>query len=173
MAATKTKPKPSSKARSKPTSKPKSRSTSKAKPKSTSKSTSKSKSKSKSSSKPKSTSKAKSKVISKAKSKAKSATKSKSGSLDKLKVPAAATGAALLAVAGSVAVSQGRGGKSKLKRGLSGKKVIKAVKKVDLPKADDAIDWVEGKAKELGSASYKVAEASSQARSAKKAISGD
>jgi hypothetical protein len=48
----------------------------------------------------------------------------------------------------------------------------KAVKKVDLPKADDAIDWIEEKAKELGDAGYKVAEASSQARSAKKAVSG-
>ena len=87
-------------------------------------------------------------------------------------MPAAATGAALLAVAGSVAVSQGRGCKSKLRRGVSGKKVMKAVKKVDLPKADDAIDWIEDKAKGLGTASYKVAEASSQARSAKKAVSG-
>ena len=161
MAATKSKTKPSSKSRSK----------AKAKAKPSSKSRSKAKAKA-------------------AKAKAKSATNSKRGSkvkasragagskksaeplVEKLKVPAAATGAALIAVAGSVAVSQSRSGKSKLGRGISGKKVMKAVKKVDLPKADDAIDWIEDKAKEVGNASNKVAEASSQARSAKKAVSG-
>jgi hypothetical protein len=81
------------------------------------------------------------------------------------------TGAALLAVAGGVAASHNRSGKSGLARGASGKNLKKAVKKIDLPKADDAIDWVEQKAKGLGDASYKVAEASSQARSAKKAVS--
>ena len=99
--------------------------------------------------------------------------------MSKLKGPATATGAALLAVAGGVAASRSRsGGKSGLMRGvggkkaISGKKVMKTIKKVDLPDADDAIDWIEKKAKGLGDAGYKVAEASSQARSAKKAVSG-
>jgi hypothetical protein len=93
--------------------------------------------------------------------------------VSKLKGPATATGAALLAVAGGVAASRSRSaGKSGLMRGVSGKKVMKTIKKVDLPDADDAIDWIEKKAKGLGDAGYKVAEASSQARSAKKAVSG-
>jgi hypothetical protein len=92
--------------------------------------------------------------------------------VSKLKGPATATGAALLAVAGGVAASRSRSSKSGLIGGVSGKKVMKTIKKVDLPDADDAIDWIEKKAKGLGDAGYKVAEASSQARSAKKAVSG-
>jgi hypothetical protein len=144
--------------------KPKSRS--KAKPKSSSKSTSKSKPKSRAKSA------AKSGRGSNAKASSSGRVSKAGGSLEKLKVPATATGAALLAVAGGVAASRSRNGKSSRMQGGSGKKVMKAVKKVNLPKPDDAIDWIEEKAKGLGNASYKVAEASSQARSAKKALSG-
>ena len=152
----------------------------------------KTKPKSKSKAKPKASSKAKTKASSKAKPKSKSAAKSSrgtsskkasssssaskaGGSLEKLKGPATATGAALLAVAGGVAATRSRSSKSGLISGAGGKKVgkkvAKSLKKVDLPKADDAIDWIEKNAKVLGDAGYKVAEASSQARSAKKAVS--
>jgi hypothetical protein len=166
MAQTKTKPKSSSKAKAK--SKAKSRSSSKAKPKSSSKAKAKVSSKSKA--RPKAAAKASRKSSPKANG---------SSPVSKLKGPATATGAALLAVAGGVAASRSRSsGKSGLMRGvvgkkaISGKKVMKTIKKVDLPDPDDAIDWIEKKAKGLGDAGYKVAEASSQARSAKKAVSG-
>jgi hypothetical protein len=156
----------------------------KTKPKSSSKAKAKSKAKSGSSTKtrPKSSSKAKAKVSSKSKARPKAAAKASrksspkangSSPVSKLKGPATATGAALLAVAGGVAASRSRSaGKSGLMHGVSGKKVMKTIKKVDLPDPDDAIDWIEKKAKGLGDAGYKVAEASSQARSAKKAVSG-
>jgi hypothetical protein len=161
--AQKTKPKSSSKAKRKPSSK----STSRAKPKSRTKSTSRAKPKSRNKSA------AKSRGGSNAKASNSGPVSKAAGSLEKLKGPATATGAALLAVAGGVAVSHSRNGKSGLMHGVpNGKKIMKAVKKVDLPNADDAIDWIEEKAKGLGDAGYKVAEASSQARSAKKAVSG-
>ena len=113
-----------------------------------------------------------------------------------MKLPATAAGAALLAVAGGVAASRngkggmlgGRGGKlgrlspksglPSPKAGLKGLKGIDVPKpkidmsKVDLPKAEDAIDWVEEKAKGIGDAGYRVAELSSQARSLRKMVSG-
>jgi hypothetical protein len=162
MAQTKTKPK--SRPKAKP--KAKSRTTSKAKPKSSSNAKSKVKNKG--------TAKSKSGRNSSAKANGSSPVSKAGGSLEIVKGPATARGAALLAVAGGVAAasaSRSRG-KSGLTRGVSGKKVMKTLKKVDLPDADDAIDWIEKKAKGLGDAGYKVAEASSQARSAKKAVSG-
>jgi hypothetical protein len=101
-----------------------------------------------------------------------------------MKVPATVAGAAMLAVAGGLAASR-NGSKSGLlpgggrKLGLpsprSGLKSLKGIdmSKVDLPKPDDAIDWVEEKAKGIGDAGYRVAELSSQARSLRKALSGD
>jgi hypothetical protein len=159
MAQTKTKPK----TKPKSSSKPKPKSSSKTKPKTSSKS------------KPKSKSAAKSRRSSGAKAGSSSSASKAAGSLERLKGPATATGAALLAVAGGVAARRSRSGRSGLISGLGGKKVgkkvVKSIKKVDLPKADDAIDWIEEKAKVLGDTGYKVAEASSQARSAKKAVS--
>jgi hypothetical protein len=165
MAQAKTKAKPSSKAKPKAKPKSSSKSTAKAKPKSRTKSSSKAKPKSRAKSA------AKSRAGSNAKANSSGGLSKAGASLEKLKGPATVTGAALLAVAGGVAASHSRNGKTSLARGVSGKNLKKAVKKIDLPKADDAIDWVEEKAKGLGEVSYKVAEASSQARSAKKAVS--
>src|SRR4051794_15871248 len=153
MAQTKTKPKSSSKSKpkssSKSSSKSGSKSNSKSASKSNSKSASKSNSKSASRSKPQSRAKstAKSTRGSNAKANGSGSGSEAGGALEKLKGPATATGAALLAVAGGVAATRSRKGKSGLVKGLSGKKVMKAVKKVDLPDPDDAIDWIEEKAK--------------------------
>jgi hypothetical protein len=70
-----------------------------------------------------------------------------------------------------MAATRNRNGRSGRLRGVTGKKLVKSLKRIDLPKPDEAIDWVEEKAKGVGDASYKVAEMTSQARSAKKAIS--
>jgi hypothetical protein len=93
------------------------------------------------------------------------------GPLEKLKGPATATGAALLAVAGGLAATRNRNHRSALLHGGAGKKFIKNMKRVNLPSADEAIDWVEEKSKGVGDAGYKVAEMTSQARKAKKVVS--
>ena len=104
--------------------------------------------------------------------------------LDKMKVPATAAGATLLAVAGGMAATRngskggllgGGRGKGKLPGARSGLKSLKKIdlKKVDLPKPDEAIDWVEEKAKGVGDAGYRVADMTSQARSVRRAVSGD
>jgi hypothetical protein len=102
--------------------------------------------------------------------------------LETMKVPATVAGAAMLAAAGGLAASK-NGSKGGLlpgdrrKLGLpspkSGLKSLKAIdmSKVDLPKPDDAIDWIEEKAKGIGDAGYRVAELSSQARSLRKSFS--
>jgi hypothetical protein len=66
-------------------------------------------------------------------------------------------------------------GKSKLPIPRSGLKSLKKIdlKKIDLPKPDEAIDWVEEKAKGVGDAGYRVADLTSQARSVRRAVSGD
>jgi hypothetical protein len=108
--------------------------------------------------------------------------------LEKMKVPATVAGTAMLAAAGGLAASKNgrKGGMlpgSGRKRGLSGAKSgLKSLKKIDLPKVDlskvdlpdaeDAIDWVEEKAKGVGDAGYRVAEFSSQAQSLRKNLSG-
>jgi hypothetical protein len=98
-----------------------------------------------------------------------------------MKVPATAAGATLLAVAGGMAATRngskggllsGGRGKGKLLSPRSGLKKID-LKKIDLPKPDEAIDWVEEKAKGVGDAGYKVADLTSQARSVRRAVSGD
>jgi cytoskeletal protein RodZ len=103
--------------------------------------------------------------------------------LDKMKVPATAAGATLLAVAGGMAATRngskggllGGRGKSKLPSPRSGLKSIKKIdlKKIDLPKPEEAIDWVEEKAKGVGDAGYRVADLTSQARSVRRAVAGD
>jgi hypothetical protein len=102
--------------------------------------------------------------------------------LETMKVPATVAGAAMLAVAGGLAARNGNkggllsGGRGKL--GLpspkSGLKSLKGIdlSNIDLPKPEEAIDWVEEKAKGVGDAGYRVAELSSQARSVRKAVSG-
>ena len=56
----------------------------------------------------------------------------------------------------------------------SGLKSLKKIdlSKIDLPKPEEAIDWVEEKAKGVGDAGYRVAELTSQARSVRKTVSG-
>lgn len=119
------------------------------------------------------------------KTRAKSSTaKAKSRStLDRMKVPATAAGATMLAVAGGMAAVRngskggltGGRGKGKLPSPRSGLKSLKKIdlKKIDLPKPDEAIDWVEEKAKGVGDAGYRVADLTSQARSVRRAVSGD
>lgn len=113
-----------------------------------------------------------------------STAKAKSRStLDKMKVPATAAGATLLAVAGGMAAARNGSkggllsghGKSKLPSPRSGLKSLKKIdlKKIDLPKPDEAIDWVEEKAKGVGDAGYRVADLTSQARSVRRAVAGD
>ena len=110
-----------------------------------------------------------------------------------MKAPATVAGAAMLAVAGGLAASKngsksgllpGGRGKLGLPNPKSGLKSLKGfdmpkidmpkidVSKVDLPTPEDAIDWVEEKAKGVGDAGYRVAELSSQARSLRKTLSG-
>jgi len=105
-----------------------------------------------------------------------------------MKVPATVAGAAMLAAAGGLAASKngskggmlsGSGRKLGLPRAKSGLKSLKKIdmpkvnlSKVDLPDAEDAIDWVEEKAKDVGDAGYRVAELSSQARNVRKMVSG-
>lgn len=100
-----------------------------------------------------------------------------------MKVPATAAGATLLAVAGGMAATRNGskggllsgGGKGKLPIPRSALKSLKKIdlKKIDLPKPDEAIDWVEEKAKGVGDAGYRVADLTSQARSVQRAVSGD
>ena len=101
-----------------------------------------------------------------------------------MKVPATAAGATLLAVAGGMAATRngskggllsGGRGKGKLPSARSGLKSLKKIdlKKIDLPKPEEAIDWVEEKAKGVGDAGYRVADLTSQARSVRRAVSGD
>lgn len=90
-----------------------------------------------------------------------------------MKVPATAAGATMLAVAGGMAAARNgsKGGRGKL--GLPGARAgLKTLKKIDLPKPEEAIDWVEEKAKEVGDAGYRVADLTSQARSVRRAVSG-
>jgi hypothetical protein len=118
--------------------------------------------------------------------------------MDRAKGPATAAGMALLGAAGMAAASRGSK-KNGLLSGARGrslslptskqsnlgkalkrpsmprpdlKKAKKALKGMDLPKADEAIDWVEEKAKGVGDAGYRVADMTSQARTVKKAVSG-
>ena len=95
----------------------------------------------------------------------------------------------MLAAAGGLAASKngskGRGGKLGLPSAKSGLKSLKKIdlpkvdlskvdlSKVDLPDPEEAIDWVEEKAKGVGDAGYRVAELSSQAQTLRKRFSGD
>jgi hypothetical protein len=140
----------------------------------------KAKSKSKSKTKPKAKAKPKTKAkAAKAKPKAKarkSASKAKAtvkakasgpngSALDKLKGPATATGAALIAVAGGLAATRARNGHGRRR------KVVKGLKRIDLPSADTAIDWVEKRATDVGDAADKAQQMTSTARKVKKALS--
>ena len=64
----------------------------------------------------------------------------------------------------SAAGGRGKRGLPSPKSGLKSLKKID-ISKIDLPKPEEAIDWVEEKAKGVGDAGYRVAELSSQARS--------
>lgn len=98
--------------------------------------------------------------------------------MDRAKGPAAAAGMALLGAAGMAAASR----KDRRRRRLPKPSVTvprpdltkakKALKKVDLPTADDAIDWVERRARVVGDTGHRVADATSQARTVKKAVTG-
>jgi hypothetical protein len=85
--------------------------------------------------------------------------------LDKLKGPATATGAALIAVAGGLAATRARNNGHGRRQ-----KLMKSLKKIDLPSADDAIDWVEKRATDVGGAADKTAQMTSTARKVKKAL---
>ena len=85
--------------------------------------------------------------------------------LDKLKGPATATGAALLAVAGGLAATRARNGNGRRR------KLVKSLKRIDLPSADAAIDWVEKRATDVGDAADKAEQMTSTARKVKKALS--
>ena len=85
--------------------------------------------------------------------------------LDKLKGPATATGAALLAVAGGLAATRARNGNGPRR------KLMKSLKRIDLPSPDTAIDWVEKKATDVGDAADKAQQMTSTARKVKKALS--
>src|SRR4051812_19181766 len=105
--------------------------------------------------------------------------------LEAIKGPATVAGAAMLAVGGGLAatkngskgglLSSARKGKLGLPSPKSGLKSLKGIdlSKVDLPKPDEAIDWLEEKAKGVGDAGYRVAELTSQARGVQRAVSGD
>ena len=88
-----------------------------------------------------------------------------SATLGKLKGPATATGAALLAVAGGLAASRARNGNGRQR------KLVKSLKRIDLPSADAAIDWVEKRATDVGDAADKAEQMTSTARKVKKALS--
>ena len=95
-----------------------------------------------------------------------------------MKVPATAAGATLLAVAGGMAATRNGSKGGLLSGGRKGKlpiprSALKSLKKIDLPKPNEAIDWVEEKAKGVGDAGYRVADLTSQARSVRRAVSGD
>jgi hypothetical protein len=85
--------------------------------------------------------------------------------LDKLKGPATATGAALLAVAGGLAATRARNGNGRRR------KLVKSLKGIDLPSADTAIDWVEKRATDVGDAADKAEQMTSTVRKLKKALS--
>jgi hypothetical protein len=154
MAQTKTK--------SKSTSKPKAKTKAKAKGKT--KATAGSSKARKSSSKASKTSKAKAKA--KAKTRRAAPSSSSNGSpLDKLKGPATATGAALIAVAGGLAATRARNGHGRRR------KLVKSLKRIDLPSPDTAIDWVEKRATDVGDAADKAQQMTSTARKFKKALS--
>ena len=85
--------------------------------------------------------------------------------LRKLKGPATATGAALLAVAGGLAATRARNGNGRRR------KLVKSLKRIDLPSADAAIDWVEKRATDVGDAADKAEQMTSTARKVKKALS--
>ncbi len=149
MAQTKTKSK----------SKPKPKARTKAKAKSKTKATAKSSSKARKSTPSK---------ASKAKAKAKTSrpgSSSNGSALDKLKGPATATGAALIAVAGGLAATRARNGHGRRR------KLVKSFKRIDLPSADTAIDWVEKRATDVGDAADKAQQMTSTARKFKKALS--
>jgi hypothetical protein len=94
-----------------------------------------------------------------------SSNSSGSSPLDKLKGPATATGAALLAVAGGLAATHARNGNGRRR------KLVKSLKRIDLPSADAAIDWVEKRATDVGDAAEKAEQMTSTARKLKKALS--
>lgn len=138
---------------------------SKTKPKTKSKAKTKAKSSSKAR-KPSSTaSKAKSKAKAKAKASRPASSSSSNGALGKLKGPATATGAALIAVAGGLAATRARNGHGRRR------KLVKSLKRIDLPSADSAIDWVEKRATDVGDAADKTQQMTSTARKFKKALS--
>ena len=86
--------------------------------------------------------------------------------LGKLKGPATATGAALLAVAGGLAATRARNGNGRRR------KLVKSLKRIDLPWADAAaIDWVEERATDVGDVADKAEQMTSTARKVKKALS--
>jgi hypothetical protein len=85
--------------------------------------------------------------------------------LGKLKGPATATGAALLAVAGGLAATRARNGNGRRR------KLVKSLNRIDLPSADAAIDWVEKRATDVGDAADKAEQMTSTARKVKKALS--
>ena len=156
MAQTKTKSKNKSKAKSKPkasSSKSKgSQQSSRARPKKARSSSSKS-------------SKSGAKQRRKPTRSSRPSTNSGGSPLGKLKGPATATGAALLAVAGGLAASRARNGNGRQR------KLVKSLKRIDLPSADAAIDWVEKRATDVGDAADKAEQMTSTARKVKKALS--
>ena len=115
--------------------------------------------------------------------------------IEKAKVPAAAVGAGLLAVAGGIAVAKGAGGKGsgvlpggrgpkvnmpkpkQVGKSISKhmpkpdlKKAQSAIRDIDLPKTNGStIGWVEEKARGVGDAGYRVAGLASEARRIQKA----
>src|SRR6478672_9816361 len=70
--------------------------------------------------------------------------------LDKLKGPATATGAALLGGAGGLAATRAHNGNGRRR------KLVKSLKRIDLPSADAVIDWVEKRATNVGDAADKA-----------------
>jgi hypothetical protein len=82
----------------------------------------------------------------------------------------------LLGAAGVIAARNGGSRRSKISKTLR-KQALPALRKgfkgIELPKPDGStIDWVEKNAKNVGDASYRVAELSTQARDVQKALSG-
>ena len=137
----------------------------KTKPKAKSKSKSKAKSKPKASSSKNKAGQQSSRARPKKAGRAQQRRKATQSPLDKLKGPATATGAALLAVAGGLAATRGRNGHGRRR------KLVKSLKRIDLPSADAAIDWVEKRATDVGDAADKAEQMTSTARKVKKALS--
>ena len=68
-------------------------------------------------------------------------------------------------MAGGLAATRGRNGHGRRR------KLVKSLKRIDLPSADAAIDWVEKRATDVGDAADKAEQMTSTARKVKKALS--